>query len=102
MATYIKVTPKGDTKSHIVLATLTDFYISQGAKIEEPTQEEVYAAVPQERPARAAAPQEPRTDHVAIIAQQKEDIKGLRHAIDVLDQDIKTKDETIKQQVCSH
>ena len=50
---YIKVTLKGETKSYIVLATLKPFYISQGAKIEHPTDEEVYAAVPQERPAVA-------------------------------------------------
>lgn len=50
---YIKVTLKGETKSHIVLATLKNFYISQGAEIEHPTDEEVYAAVPQERPAVA-------------------------------------------------
>ena len=45
---YIKVTLAGETKSHILMATLRDFYISQGAKIEIPTDEEVLAVFPQE------------------------------------------------------
>jgi septal ring factor EnvC (AmiA/AmiB activator) len=45
---YIKVTLAGETKSHILMATLRDFYLSQGAKIEIPTDEEVLAVFPQE------------------------------------------------------
>ena len=45
---YIKVTLAGETKSHIIMATLRDFYLSQGAKIEIPTEEEVLAVYPQE------------------------------------------------------
>lgn len=45
---YIKVTLAGETKSHILMATLRDFYLSQGAKIEIPTEEEVIAVFPQE------------------------------------------------------
>lgn len=45
---YIKVTLAGETKSHILMATLRDFYLSQGAKIEIPTEEEVLAVFPQE------------------------------------------------------
>jgi septal ring factor EnvC (AmiA/AmiB activator) len=45
---YIKVTIAGETKSHIIMATLRDFYLSQGAKIEIPTEEEVLAVFPQE------------------------------------------------------
>lgn len=48
MAQYIKVTPAGETKSHILMASLRDFYLSQGAKIEIPTEEEVLAVFPQE------------------------------------------------------
>lgn len=44
---YIKVTLAGETKSHILMATLRDFYLSQGAKIEIPTEEEVLAVYPQ-------------------------------------------------------
>jgi septal ring factor EnvC (AmiA/AmiB activator) len=46
---YIKVTLAGETKSHILMATLRDFYLSQGAKIEIPTEEEVLAVFPQEK-----------------------------------------------------
>ena len=45
---YIKVTLTGETKSHILMATLRDFYLSQGAKIEIPTEEEVLAVFPTE------------------------------------------------------
>lgn len=40
---YIKVTLAGETKSHIISATLRDFYLSQGAKIEIPTEDEILA-----------------------------------------------------------
>lgn len=45
---YIKVTLAGETKSHIIMATLRDFYLSQGAKVEIPTEEEVLAAFPRD------------------------------------------------------
>lgn len=48
MAQYIKVTLAGETKSHILMATLRDFYLSQGAKIEIPTKEEILAVFPNE------------------------------------------------------
>lgn len=48
MAQYIKVTPAGETKSYILMAPLRDFYLSQGAKIEIPTEEEVLAVFPRE------------------------------------------------------
>ncbi len=51
MSKFIKVTPKGETSPRIVLASLKNFYIAQGAKIETPTDEEVYAVEPNERPA---------------------------------------------------
>lgn len=43
---YIKVTLAGETKSHILMATLRDFYLAQGAKIEIPTEEEWKAVYP--------------------------------------------------------
>ena len=45
---YIKVTLAGETKSHILMATLRDFYLSQGAKVEIPTEEEVLAVFPRD------------------------------------------------------
>ena len=41
---YIKVTPKGETRSHVVLATNKAFYQKHGGKIEEPTEEEILKA----------------------------------------------------------
>ena len=55
MSKFIKVTPKGEKEARIVLATLKPFYLSQGAKVETPTEEEVYQAEPTERP-RTATP----------------------------------------------
>lgn len=55
MAEFIKVTPRGSTEPRIVLASLKTFYISQGAKVEDATPEEVYAAEP-----HLAAPKSPR------------------------------------------
>jgi len=54
MSKFIKVTPNGENKSRIVLATLKSFYLSLGAKVEIPTDEEVYEAEPSERPAGVA------------------------------------------------
>lgn len=52
---YIKVTPKGETKAVILLATNRDFYLSQGAKVEDPTEEEIIAAFPEMRRREQAA-----------------------------------------------
>lgn len=52
MSQYIKVTPKGENKSYIVMAHLKDFYLSQGAKIEKPTEEEIRTAFPFESGAK--------------------------------------------------
>ena len=46
---YIKVTPKGEKEGRVVLDSLKSFFVSQGAKIETPTQEEIEAAFPEER-----------------------------------------------------
>lgn len=46
---FIKVTPKGETKPRFVLATLKPFYLSQGAKVEDATIEEVCQQEPAER-----------------------------------------------------
>jgi len=55
MSKFIKVTPIGEKKPRIVLETLKSFYLSQGAKVEIPTDEEVWEAEPSERPAGVAA-----------------------------------------------
>lgn len=95
MSKFIKVTPKGEKEPRIVLATLKPFYLSLGAKVEIPTDEEVYAAEPTERP-RTTAPA--NADKASVYAEQKAEINELRKAIDTLDQDNKAKQETIAQQ----
>lgn len=92
---FIKVTPKGEKEPRIVLATLKSFYLSHGAKIETPTDEEIYQAEPSERPRTTASETASRA---SVYAEQKSEIKELRHAIDTLDQDNKAKQETIAQQ----
>lgn len=44
---YIKVFPKGRIDSVILLASNKDFYLAQGARIEEPTEEEILNAFPE-------------------------------------------------------
>ena len=58
MAQYIKVTPAGETKSHILMAAMRDFNQSQGAKIEIPTEEEVLAVFPREEEKQQVATKE--------------------------------------------
>lgn len=111
---YIKVTPKGETKPVIVLATLKPFYISQGAKIEIPTDEEVYQLEPALRPARlvASAPAPAQTAQAAAEAYkalqavaelkkenlQLKELNGeLEKTIDGLQGDVKEKDELIAE-----
>lgn len=43
---FIKVTPKGAKAPIIMRAACMQFYVSQGAKIEEPTMEEIRKAFP--------------------------------------------------------
>lgn len=44
---FLKVTPKGGGRAVVVPATYRDFYLSQGAKIEVPTEAEVFAQFPE-------------------------------------------------------
>lgn len=44
---FLKVTPKGGGRAVVVPATYRDFYLSQGAKIETPTEAEVFAQFPE-------------------------------------------------------
>lgn len=85
MSKFIKVTPKGEKTSHIVLATLKNFYISQGAKVEIPTDEEIFQAEPNERQSRPVAEADEATKQI------KNDLK---EALAI----IKEKDATIEEQ----
>lgn len=44
---FVKVTPKGGGHAVVVPAANRDFYLSQGAKIETPTEAEVFAQFPE-------------------------------------------------------
>lgn len=44
---FLKVTPKGGGRAVVVPAANRDFYLSQGAKIEVPTEAEVFAQFPE-------------------------------------------------------
>lgn len=46
---FIKVTPKDSKESYVVLASNEVYFKSQGAKIEEPTQEEIEKFFPETR-----------------------------------------------------
>ena len=87
---FIKVTPKGEKQPRIVLATLKAFYLSQGAKVEIPTDEEVYAAEPTERP-RNTAPAQPTAD-------QAKEIELLRKANTAYEERDANLRKTIEQQ----
>lgn len=73
MSNFIKVTPRGECTPRIVLASLKGFYISQGAKIETPTDEEVYAVEPNERPT---------AEQIAHSAEQAIEIARLQNEVE--------------------
>ena len=94
---YIKVTLAGETKSHILMASLRDFYLSQGAKVEIPTEEEVLAVFPAtEEKAKASLEElnalrkeyealaKQYNDAVSKAKKQEETIKELRNQTKVL------------------
>ncbi len=85
MSKYIKVTLKGETTPRIVLSNLKTFYIAQGAQIETPTDEEVYAIEPAERPAAEPAAS---ADQAAEIASLQKEIADLRTAAEQADKTI--------------
>lgn len=89
---YIKVTPKGGKEGRVVLATLKSFFVSQGAKIEEPTPEEIAAEFPEERKRSVASAQQPQPQPAvnATIAEQKVTIEKQAETIKALEEELKT------------
>ena len=94
---YIKVTLAGETKSHILMASLQDFYLSQGAKVEIPTEEEVQAVFPPTEEKTQASQEELNAlrkeydalakqynDAVSKAKKQEDTIKELRGQAKVL------------------
>ena len=47
---FIKVTPRDSDKYVVILAANKEFYLAQGAKVEQPTEEEVVEFFPQLKP----------------------------------------------------
>lgn len=91
---YIKVTPKGEKEGRVVLASLKSFFVSQGAKIEEPTPEEIAAEFPEERKrivVGASAQQQPAVN--ATITEQKATIEKQAETIKALEEELKTTKE---------
>lgn len=89
---YIKVTPKGEKEGRVVLASLKSFFVSQGAKIETPTPEEIAAEFPEERKvsATSAQPQQSQQAVNAVIAEQKVTIEKQAETIKALEEELKT------------
>lgn len=98
MSKYIKVTPKGETQPRIVLATLKPFFVSHGAKVETPTDEEVYALEPALRPRTAPVAQTAPASTSAETARVKALNAELEKTIDVLRNEVTERDQTIKEQ----
>ena len=92
---YIKVTLKGEKKGRVVLASLKPFFLSQGAKIEEPTPEEIALEFPEtaEAAKQNAATQQATTQ----IAKLNEAIKGRDEYIAELESKITGLEASIKE-----
>lgn len=91
---FIKVTEKGAKEPRIVLATLKNFFIGQGAKVEIPTDEEVWAAEPSERPINVPAPAEKA--NTAELKRVKTLNAELEKTIDALQAKVKEHEATIE------
>lgn len=89
---YIKVTPKGEKEGRVVLASLKSFFVSQGAKIEQPTQEEIEDAFPEERKhsVASAQPRPSQPEVNATITEQKTTIEKQAETIKALEDELKT------------
>lgn len=78
---YIKVTPKGEKKSFILQASLENHYRSLGAKIEEPTEEEIASVYPEARATKNASKSAPTGADADVIAAKDNLIKDLENEI---------------------
>lgn len=62
---FIKVTEKGANKSFVTMSGNETFFRSKGAKIETPTESEIYAAFPELNPANRPAAKPAKVDEKA-------------------------------------
>jgi hypothetical protein len=85
---YIKVTPKGEKRSHVVLAANTAFYKRHGAKIEEPTEDEIMKAFPELVNSRTVtSPEEIQMMRNAVLTATKR-ISSLEDKLESANQEI--------------
>lgn len=85
---FIKVTPKGGGKSHIIPEGNRAYYLSQGAKIETPTREEVLKAFPEIKREKQAE------SDAQDAAKLKAEIKALKRDNASLKDDLIREEET--------
>lgn len=83
---FIKVTPRDSDKYVVILAANKEFYLAQGAKVEQPTEEEVLKFFPQLKPMVAeerptievAKKQQPKQDESVTDSQEWKETKRNR------------------------
>ena len=66
---FIKVTPRDSEKYVVILAANKEFYLAHGAKVEQPTEEEVVKFFPQLKPIVA---EENKTTEISKEPQPKQ------------------------------
>lgn len=94
---YIKVTPRGETKPRIVLASLKQFFISQRAKVEPVSEEELYELEPSLRPRQAVSQPAVAPDQLdAFRKQAAETVHELEAVCAEKDAIIKEREATIE------
>lgn len=85
---FIKVTPKGSKESVVVLASNEVFWKSQGAKIEEPTQEEIEKFFPETK----------KTGKTAEASVTVEEYKALEEKLETANKKIAELEANFKKQ----
>jgi hypothetical protein len=80
---YIKVTPKDLKESFVVTAVNADFHKSQGAKVEQATEEEILSYFPEEKATEATKELE------SIPVEETEEYKALQKSVQILIEDQK-------------
>lgn len=83
---FIKVTPRDSDKYVVILAANKEFYLAQGAKVEQPTEEEVLKFFPQLKPMvseekptiEVAKKQQPKQDESVTDSQEWKETKRNR------------------------
>lgn len=91
---FLKVTPKGGGRSVVVPAQNREFYLSQGAKVEEPTEEEIRKEFP-EYAARVDREQRANPDKRNVKDSLNHQVQKLNDKVASLEKDLKKRDDRI-------